>query len=498
MRKLVTLALTLLLAPAAASGDEFPFDGYVSSPSAAISSGPGKRFYITDRLPRGTKVDVYREEASGWLAIRPPEGSFCWLPAEEVERLDETTGKVRAATPCWIGTHVERVSEHKSQVTLKAGELIEILGEKTVEDAAGASTWLKIAPPAGEFRYVSGQDVSRQPVPDEPPEREQPIDDNRQRVADEGEEAGDPQPQRFDLSGPAISIRDIADIKDRMAALKDELAELGGRRPSAAEGTAPVEAAQYRSPVEAEPQRTLSTDGFVARKRRTMGQLPAGAAQSINAPAFTRPNLDPSARLADSRGGVQSKTMEPSAAARPGAPSTAAPIPGEEVARELEKIELELSLMLAQDKSTWNLAALRQRIEQLVERGATPTDRGTARLALEKIKQFEATFNVEDYAPIATATPAGSSTAPAAAAEPRYDATGWLKPVISRSKPAAPYAVVDSEGNPLCFVSPSPGLNLNRYLNQQVGIFGRRGYLEDLKKPHVVAERVIDLERHLR
>jgi len=70
--------------------------------------------------------------------------------------------------------------------------------------------------------------------------------------------------------------------------------------------------------------------------------------------------------------------------------------------------------------------------------------------------------------------------------------------VISRSQQAAPYAVVDEDGKPLAFVTPSPGLNVGRYVNKQVGLYGRRGYIDALKTPHVVAERVIDLERHVR
>ena len=56
-----------------------------------VVAGPGHRFYATDRLSRGTKVQIYREEPSGWLAIRPPEGSFSWTPAEFVERLEDGT-----------------------------------------------------------------------------------------------------------------------------------------------------------------------------------------------------------------------------------------------------------------------------------------------------------------------------------------------------------------------------------------------------------------------
>ena len=154
--------------------------------------------------------------------------------------------------------------------------------------------------------------------------------------------------------------------------------------------------------------------------------------------------------------------------------------------------------MLAQDRSTWNLAGLRQQVEAAVESGSDPIERGRARLLLDKIKQFETTFDATDIGPIGTT--AGSTGEPAAGslADPRYDAKGWLKPVISKNKPTAPYAVVDEDGKPLCFVTPSPGMNIGRYVNKQVGLYGRRGYIETLKTPHVTAERVIDLERVVR
>jgi hypothetical protein len=165
-------------------------------------------------------------------------------------------------------------------------------------------------------------------------------------------------------------------------------------------------------------------------------------------------------------------------------------------AAQLQQLELDLSLMIAQDKSTWNLAAIRSRVEQLVERSPTPADRGQARLLLDKIKEFEDAFAVAGQGPLDTSAAAATDTPAGSPYAPRYDAKGWLKPVVSRNKPAAPYAIVDEDGKPLCFVTPSPGLNIARYANKEVGLFGKRGYIEALKTPHVVAERVIDLERH--
>src|SRR5689334_16002576 len=72
-----------------AVADDFPYSAYIAADKTEVVAGPGHRFYATDRLARGTQVEIYREEASGWLAIRPPAGAFSWVPADFVERLEE-------------------------------------------------------------------------------------------------------------------------------------------------------------------------------------------------------------------------------------------------------------------------------------------------------------------------------------------------------------------------------------------------------------------------
>ena len=75
IKRTALLALTVLFLAVPSAADEFPYEAYVAVEQADVVAGPGHRFYVTDRLPWGTKVEIYREEASGWLAIRPPEGS---------------------------------------------------------------------------------------------------------------------------------------------------------------------------------------------------------------------------------------------------------------------------------------------------------------------------------------------------------------------------------------------------------------------------------------
>ncbi len=459
--------LVTFFAAAASAADEFPYTAYVAVERAEVVAGPGHRFYATEHLPRGTKLEVYREEASGWLAIRPAAEAFSWVSANFVERSaeDERLGRITEPTPSWIGTAVEQVREHRQQVTLKEGELIQILGEKSVAAKAGEETWLKIAPPAGEFRWIHLRDVSRQmPPPIESP----PPAELENAEPDEPEPPA--EPQRLEVAGPAMALDDI-----------DRAGPRRGR----------VEPAQFQTSSPA--TKPISPDGFVPRKRRdgehvapqhVPAPLPASSAGRLRAP------VGGAARIAEARPGFE----------QPAPVSSGSGGAGDDLAAQLERIELDLSLMVAQDKTLWDLASIKARARQLVDRGPDPAGRGQARLLLEKVEQFERAFAVQDYGPIrASAADAGSAAAarPAGGIEdPRYDAQGWLKPVISRQgdKPIAPYAVVDRDGQPQCFITPRPGVNLHRYENKQVGVYGRRGYLEQLKKPHVTAERVIDLD----
>jgi SH3-like domain-containing protein len=504
MGRTICMALAVTtIALMARADDDFPYEAFVAIDGAEVVSGPGHRYYATARLARGTPVEVYREEASGWLAIRPPEGSFSWTPAEFVERSAEEpkVGRVLEPTPAWIGTAAEHVQEHRQIVTLKQGELVEILGEKQVEGSEGQSeTWLRIAPPAGEFRWIHLRDLSRQRPAEEEPTDEEPVieepaeqlvsleeaieDDDARAELNSRQESDQEEPARIEVSGNAIALTDLVPAS----------------RPRSREHA--VELAQYRSSTSSPATRPISPDGFVPRKRRGSELLqptpvPSEYMTRRETPAFSRPRLDPPAYVAQAR---------PSAAT----PVTASAAPRasvsiDQIADQLEKLDLELSLMLAKDRSTWDLSGLKTKVDRLVEGGSDPVARGRARLLLDKIEQFEEKFDVQSFGPIAAAgnsaaSPAAANSQTPSPADPRYDGTGWLKPVISKrgDKPAAPFALVDREGKPVLFVSPAPGLNLNRYVNREVGVYGRRGYIESLKASHVSAERVIDLERVVR
>jgi len=69
--------------------------------------------------------------------------------------------------------------------------------------------------------------------------------------------------------------------------------------------------------------------------------------------------------------------------------------------------------------------------------------------------------------------------------------------VLARGPGNPQFALLDSDGQVAYYVSPSPGINLRRFLNQEVGINGTLGYLPDQRARHVTAQRVISVDSRL-
>jgi hypothetical protein len=77
-----------------------------------------------------------------------------------------------------------------------------------------------------------------------------------------------------------------------------------------------------------------------------------------------------------------------------------------------------------------------------------------------------------------------------------HDASGVLRPVVSQRPDAPKYAVIDDAGRIAALVTPTPELDtrLKGMVGQRVGLDGQRGYRTDLRREHVVAERVTPLD----
>ncbi len=150
----VFVGLIILTASTAAAEQAFPYKAYVTADDVEVRSGPGEDFYPTDKLQKGETVEVYRRDAGGWCAIRPPEGSFSWISGRVLKLQDDNLAVVKEDdVASRVGSSLSNVRD-VIQVRMRKGEAVEILDSK--ETPGGKSqVWYKIAPPSGEFRWIS-------------------------------------------------------------------------------------------------------------------------------------------------------------------------------------------------------------------------------------------------------------------------------------------------------------------------------------------------------
>jgi SH3-like domain-containing protein len=143
---------------AIAAADEFPYVAYVKSNEVHARSGPGRDYYPTLALKAGEAVEVYRRDPGGWLAIRPPHGSFSWVAARHLDVLEDSLARATSdRVVVRVGSELSD-SRDVIHVRLARDEKVEL-----VEPLSDDSPWCKIVPPAGEFRWIFEKHVDREP-----------------------------------------------------------------------------------------------------------------------------------------------------------------------------------------------------------------------------------------------------------------------------------------------------------------------------------------------
>ncbi len=145
-----------------ARGDtQFPYSSHISATDVYVRSGPGQSYYPTDKLEAGQEVEVYRHDPGGWFVIRPPRGSFCWVSGRFLTAgVDNLAVVIEDNVAARVGSRLSDIRD-VVQVRLNKGEVVELLEAKTIGTGASRQTWYKIAPPQGDFRWVSGKYVDR-------------------------------------------------------------------------------------------------------------------------------------------------------------------------------------------------------------------------------------------------------------------------------------------------------------------------------------------------
>jgi uncharacterized protein YgiM (DUF1202 family) len=385
MRGLLALICCCLLETLAAADDDFPYSATVSDQSVEVRCGPGWEYYATDVLRQGQRVEVYRHEPGGWLAIRPPEGSHSWVPARQLESVGQDVARVIIdGAVAWVGSSAESVRQHKWQIRLDRDELVAVLDKVTMSAGPGFAkeTYCKIAPPPGEFRWIHA------------------------------EHAAAPQ-----------------SIAHRSAKRKLKLVDF---RPGS---TAPKQP----------PRRAVSSEELA------------------------------------------------------------------ELSKQLKQVNVELALLVTRDISQWNLDALQDRATQLVTAARETKYEDEVREIAERVEQFKSLrrryeqLGDMDRVPVGDRSdgvsaapreiadePIGTGIIPASTgtSEDYFSDVGWLMPVHSTKRIAPPYALLDDNGQVKCYITPSPGLNLRRYLREHVSVHGQQRSIASLRAKLVTAQRV--------
>jgi SH3-like domain-containing protein len=498
---LTGFALALFSVPSRAA--EFaPYRATIVSPSANVRSGPGENFYQTGTLAQGDVVDVYRQQANGWCAIRPPEGSFSWVYGRHVSAPetvasasgDGASNSVRVAqvekpdVASRIGSMLS-AQKNAVQVRLKQGETVTILGEEEID----GQTWFRIAPPAGEFRWIHTDQIRRVgqiPSDDARSDAERntaPISTVAPALAKEapGENMTVVTPTATTGSGapPAAANSRYSDlITTQQSAPTRPVAAplLLSQEPTAGaeanrngeianSGDAWRPAPNPISPMATTGPATVRTTPVSSGIANTTGAMPSPTSTAITststAPQSTTTPITPITPITPVNSGDAAPSQQPGS---------------------LTQLELRLSRMVTEPPAAWNMEPLRADAQFLLA-SAPVADKPAIQATIAKIDRFDA---IARRFRTANGISAESMVAPDGT---RFDAVGVLRPVNSRRPGAPPFALVDERGQVVSFITPAAGMNLQSLIGQRIGVTGNRGFIPEFQRAHVVAGRALPI-----
>ncbi|MDA0284489.1 MAG: hypothetical protein O3B86_14155 [Planctomycetota bacterium] len=452
---LVALSATPLVAR------ELPFEAVVRGDSAEVRSGAGlDDYYPTQKLKRGTKVRVIREDYGGWYMIEPPEGSHSWIRAEFVTRRGKDKGIVSENTVDRIGSELDRSNLSViHQVT--QGEVVTILGTATMRAGDKPVEMLKIAPPRGEYRYVNRREVT-------------PVDDS----------AGGPN-----LLGSAQADRPAATGPFGDSVPADLNGTDNGLREARVEVVSGVDAAS------ADMNKGLT--GSPATENSDINRLPDSAGQGITTPGSTFEAPQPL--------GLTMQSPEDQARV-------------ELAWNNVMQTDGQFRQMLKRPVSEWNLASLRQVYEQSASQIENPSlkrqienriaavDRYQKlfadQIAIEQILQTTEARDAEirqsyiaKWHSVSTTNhpttrivkpqpsrpaPSGQQAAAPAGLAAQFAGAGFVQR-SALARPGIPsYVLLAPDGRVLSYLQAGPGINLDAYVGKSVGIQGARSFRREL------------------
>lgn len=507
---LAGLVSCLIASQRAEAQQQFPYVAYVVHADAYVRSGPGQRYYPTGQLPQGFAVEVYRHDADGWCAVRPPKDSFSWVAAHEVRLVENSQAEVVAEkTVTRVGSSLSP-ARSAVQVLLQRGERVRVVPRKPTDDA----NWLRVEPPAGEFRWIAAGDLGRQA----------PMEVSR------------PKPTVGKWSRVNLPGQKVSQTSSPATVSNATQATPFGHLNQGINGQV--------SPTQFQPAQVANIDaGHV--------DIVAGSPAELQLAQFQRhPQASPAAsQLAQPTVPNRSANNEGVPRVRFGGGPNVESVttPPAEQERVIE-LQLRLSQIVSQAPATWQFDQIATEANSLLQETNSSTARAELRDLLDRIARFRriraghvqvAMANTPETVAARLANEATPATAEAPVeefpvpelgapvspmaelvdgvrdrvredfvetedepatqvAESRFDAVGTLKPVVSKRPNAPQYALVNERGDVVSFITPTPDLNLRPYVGRRVGVKGTRGFMNEYRTAHVTAGRISQVDGTLR
>ena len=501
------VALVASIAQTSQAADGFPYIAYVTQDDTYVRSGPGGDFYPTSQLKVGYAVEVYRHDGDGWCAIRPVEGSFSLAPAHQLRILDSRTAEVIAPhVPARVGASLSN-DRSAVQVNLEHREMVQL-----VEQPTPGQPWVKIAPPAGEFRWIAARRLSKSPP--------------TEGAASNGNST-------WRSTGDAANVQHAQYTESEAAPGANPFAHLDAALGN--NGAA--------SPLPANPAWRPNAVGASAPPASAAGLTKSADAMTVVPGSPAAAQIPTAAPVAP--GLIADNSQQPLGAKQPRIRFEGISAPTGPFDSRVVEMQLRLSQIVVQSPTTWQLGGLREEAAALLAQGDSPELRDQLRDLLDRIATFEnvqtryrnaglttpsalaASSPLPPTAGAATAqTPQGMTgqssevlarirsdlgadssitptpgAAPAAtelaATDAKYDAVGTLKPVVSKRAQAPRFALVDDHGDVVTFVTASPDVNLQSYVGKRIGVLGNRGFMPEYRRAHVTASRITPLEERM-
>jgi len=496
------------------AGDDLsfePYPVYVVEADSYTRCGPSDDYYRTDPLRHGQALEVYAETDDGWLGIRPPDDSFCWVQAETIELSDggETGTVIEDRTVAWIGTHLGRARSYRWQVQMAAGEAVTVIGKSEREGPDGPQLWYRIVPPSGEYRWVHRDQVVS--TSEELVAATQQIQQRRARADRETSDSAEAFNQRGTTPEEQHAIAEaggdsvIEPSRKPPASERDQWRN--SQRRLSVHDAAATQVGLDPAPTEANVPAGVASMQFIGRPRLAVrpatGSLPNGIEQvSGQQPLPVR-----------SRGPSSSPATKP---LRIMSPERIGQIEAEVREADVTQLDLIFSRLIAARATAAEVEPVYRAAKQLSTTASDPIFAGRARMLAERANQYRRLASRRDgLSVIGTAgaleipTPTiGAATVAVAASEvntsdlaqppeggPNHEnettMTGQLVQVYSVRNNSPPFALTDNAGRTIAYVTPTPGINLRVHLNSRVRVVGRQGYLTGLNTPHILASQAV-------